>query len=57
MDPANPGRWINRQTLYHVAVKASFYIDVVECLPVDPAILVQYQAGAGIIFSLYDNVG
>ena len=22
---SNPGRWINRKTLYHVAVKAGFY--------------------------------
>ena len=27
---SNPGRWINRQTLYHVAVKAGFYRKAVE---------------------------
>ena len=27
---SNPGRWINRQTLYHVAVKAGFYCKAVE---------------------------
>ena len=26
----NPGRWIYRQTLYHVAVKAGFYRKAVE---------------------------
>ena len=52
---SNPGRWIYRQTLYHVAVKAGFYSDVVECLPVDPASWVRFPAGAGKIFSLNDN--
>ena len=32
----------------------SFYSDVVECLPVDPATWVRFPAGAGKIFSLYD---
>ena len=50
----NPGRWIYRQTLYHVALEAGFYSDVVECLPVDQAIWVRFLAGAGKIFSLYD---
>ena len=27
---SNPGSWINRQTLYHVAVKAGFYHKAVE---------------------------
>ena len=27
---SNPGRWIYRQTLYHVAVKAGFYRKAVE---------------------------
>ena len=27
---SNPGHWINRQTLYHVAVKAGFYRKAVE---------------------------
>ena len=29
---SNPGRWIYRQTLYHVAVKAGFYRKAVEVL-------------------------
>ena len=40
---------------YCLAVEAGFYSDVVECLPVDPASWVRFQAGAGKIFSLYDN--
>ena len=40
---------------YCLAVEAGFYSDVVECLPVDPATWVRFQAGAGRIFSLYDN--
>ena len=39
---------------YCLAVEAGFYSDVVECLPVDPAIWVRFLAGAGKIFSLYD---
>ena len=27
---SNPGHWINKQTLYHVAVKACFYRKAVE---------------------------
>ena len=52
---SNPGRWIYRQTLYHVAVKAGFYSNVVECLAVDPASWVRFPAGTGKIFSLYDT--
>ena len=40
---------------YCLAVEADFYTDVVECLPVDPATWVRFLAGAGKIFSLYDN--
>ena len=40
---------------YCLAVEAGFYSDVVECLPVDPANWVRFPAGAGKIFSLYDN--
>ena len=40
---------------YCLAVEASFYSDVVECLPVDPATWVRFPAGTGKIFSLYDN--
>ena len=40
---------------YCLAVEAGFYSDVVECLPVGPATLVRFPAGAGKIFSLYDN--
>ena len=40
---------------YCLAVEAGFYRDVVECLPVDPATWVRFAAGAGKIFSLYDN--
>ena len=40
---------------YCLAVEAGFYSDVVECLPVDPATWVRFPAGAGKIFSLYDN--
>ena len=29
---SNPGRWIYRQTLYHVIVKAGFYHKAVEVL-------------------------
>ena len=47
---SNPGRWIYRQTLYHVAVKAGFYTDVVECLPVDPAAQVRFPPRAVGIF-------
>ena len=39
---------------YCLAVEANFYSDVVECLPVDPVTWVQFPAGAGKIFSLYD---
>ena len=35
--------------------EARFYSDVVECLPVDQAVWVRFSAGAGKIFSLYDN--
>ena len=38
---------------YCLAVKASFYSDVVECLPVDLATWVQFPTGAGKIFTLY----
>ena len=27
---SNPGHWINRQTLYYVALKAGFYVKAVE---------------------------
>ena len=40
---------------YCLAVEAGFYGDVVECLPVDSATWVRFPAGAGKIFSLYDN--
>ena len=40
---------------YCLAVEAGFYSDVVECMPVDPATWVRFPAGAGKIFSLYDN--
>ena len=40
---------------YCLAVEAGFYSDVVECLPVDPATWVQFPAGTGKIFSLYDT--
>ena len=33
---SNPGRWINRQTLYHVAVKAGFYRKAVEVCYIIP---------------------
>ena len=52
---SNPGRWIYKQTLYHVAVEAGFYSDVVECVPVDPAAWIRFPAGTGEIFSLYEN--
>ena len=32
----NPGRWIYRQTLYHVAVKAGFYRKAVEVCYIIP---------------------
>ena len=32
---------------YCLAVEAGFYSDVVDCLPVDPAIWVRFPAGAG----------
>ena len=38
-----------------LAVEAGFYSDVVECLPVESATWVQFLAGAGKIFSLYDT--
>ena len=41
---------------YCLAVEAGFYSDVVECLPVDPATWVRFQAGAGKIFSLYNII-
>ena len=47
---SNPERWIYRQTLYHVAVEASFYSDVVECLPLDPAAQVKFPPRAVGIF-------
>ena len=37
-------------------VEAGFYSDVVEYLPVDPGSWVQFLAGAGKIFSLYDRM-
>ena len=40
---------------YCLAVETGFYSDMVECLPVDPATWVRFQAGADEIFSLYDN--
>ena len=40
---------------YCLAVEASFYSDVVECLPVDPVTCARFTAGAGKIFLLYDN--
>ena len=40
---------------YCLTVEAGFYSDVVACLPVDPATWVRFLAGAGKIFSLYDN--
>ena len=40
---------------YCLVVEAGFYSDMVECLPVDPATWVRFPAGAGKIFSLYDN--
>ena len=43
--------------VYCLAVEAGFYSDMVECLPVDPATWVRFPAGAGKIFSLYDNAG
>ena len=33
---SNPGRWIKRQTLYHVAVKADFYRKAVEVYYIIP---------------------
>ena len=41
---SNPGCWVYRQTLYHVAVKAGCENDVVECLPVDPATWIRFPA-------------
>ena len=40
---------------YCFAVEAGFYSNVVECLCVDPATWVRFPAGAGKMFSLYDN--
>ena len=40
---------------YCLAVEACFYSDVVEYLPVDPATWVRFPAGAGKIFTLFDN--
>ena len=40
---------------YCLTVEAGFYSNVVECLPVDQATWVPFPAGAGKIFSLYDN--
>ena len=36
-------------------VEASFYSDVVECLPVDPATWVRFRAWTGKNITLYDN--
>ena len=41
---------------YCLAVEAVFYSDVVECLPVDPAIWVRFPAWTGKIFSVYDII-
>ena len=44
---SNPGRWIYRQTLYHVAVKAGFYRKAVEVYIYKPrlyAIKTQYNS-------------
>ena len=40
---------------YCLAVEASFYSDMVECLSVDSANWIRFPAGAGKIFSLEDN--
>ena len=45
---------------YCLAVEASFYSDVVECLPVDPATWVRFPAGTGKYFrstTMAPNVG
>ena len=34
---SNPGRLRDRPILYHVAIKASFYSDMVECRTLNPA--------------------
>ena len=52
---SNLGRRIERLTLYHVAVKAGFYSDVVEWLPVDPATWVRFPALVGKIFLLHNT--
>ena len=49
------GSRYNMTHFYCLAVEASFYTDVVECLPLDPAAQVRFPAGADKIFSLYDN--
>ena len=41
--------------IYCFAVEAGLYSNVVECLPVDSATWVRFPAGAGWIFSLYNN--
>ena len=50
------GSRYNITHFYCLAVEAGFYSDVVECLPVDPVTWVRFPAGAGKIFSLYDNM-
>ena len=49
------GSRYNITHFYCLAVEAGFYSDAVECLPVNPAFWVQFPAGAGKIFSLYDT--
>ena len=42
---SNPVRWTQSPTLYHVAIKAGFYSDVVECWTLNPVDRVRSPVG------------
>ena len=47
---SNPVRWTQSPTLYHVAIKAGFYSDVVECWTLNPADRVRSPVGENVIW-------
>ena len=47
---SNPVRWTQCPTLYHVAIKAGLYSDVVECWTLNPADRVRSPVGENVIW-------
>ena len=47
---SNPVRWTQSPTLYHVAIKAGLYSDVVECWTLNPADRVRSLVGENVIW-------